>query len=748
MTVKAIKVALQELPKGSKALDLAYKEALQRIESQKPGCQQLAKSIMSWIVCAQKQLTPPELRYALAIEDESSELDEDNLPDMSEVIAVCAGLVIIDEKSDVVRLVHYTAQDFFERTTSVWAPFAQEMIARSCLTYLSFGSVVESCSNFIARKGSTGAYDTLCQDNVLVRYAAYYWGYHAEKCWTDTVERRVLGFLGDKKRVITCFEVSFDPRGPGIGRRREVTAVHLLAYLGLPTAMSKLLCEGYAPDPKANNGKTPLFYACCKGVSPIEGGQEEVVKLLLSQKGIDVNCMDESGSTPLSMALWYGREAIATSLLDYQGVQTNVRNNFSQTPLMVALETGNSRIAQVLLERYDVGQLDIAAGEGRDLLDIAITKGHSTIAKHLLQKYNIHVKDSADLYLDHADHHGLTLLAKAVEAGNHDIVNLLLRRAGVQLSQHDLTFIDTSIKSAQAHFKGLANIRFRAERVQLYVEDNWGRKALMFSAKIELGVVLNLSLKSNGNWVSRGPGNISNILHHAVCSGHKDAIFLLLRIEGIQLNVRDGLGRTALMLASTSGQQATVSMLLADLNVRKNCKDIYGRTALMLAAKNGHERIFRRLPNKENADVNSTDCDDRNALTLAAESGYPSVLAMLLGTFDVRKNCKDKDGQTALMLAARLGYPDAVAMLLEHLDVQKNCKDKDGRTALMLAAEFGHVDVVSQLLANDSVVKDCKDLQGRSAMALAALREHRDVMSLLLKWTIDSRIPPTVTKIK
>ena len=74
---------------------------------------------MSWIVCAPKQLTTPELRYALAIEEESSELDEDNLPDMREEIAVCAGLVIIDEKSDVVHLVHYTAQDFFERTISI-----------------------------------------------------------------------------------------------------------------------------------------------------------------------------------------------------------------------------------------------------------------------------------------------------------------------------------------------------------------------------------------------------------------------------------------------------------------------------------------------------------------------------------------------------------------------------------------------------------------------------------------------------
>ena len=153
--------------------------------------------------------------------------------------------------------------------------------------------------------------------------------------------------------------------------------------------MSKLLREGHSPDPKAINGKTPLFYACCKSVGAIEGGQEDVVKLLLSQKGVDVNSVDESGSTPLSMAAWYGRDAIAISLLNHQDIQINVRNSLDQTPLMIALETGHSRISQVTLERYDVKQFDVAAGEVLLLLDLAITEGNGTFARLLLQKHNI-----------------------------------------------------------------------------------------------------------------------------------------------------------------------------------------------------------------------------------------------------------------------------------------------------------------------------------------------------------------------
>ena len=733
MTVKAVKVALQELPKGSKALDSAYKEALQRIESQKLGCQQLAKSIMSWIVCAQKQLTTPELRYALAIEDESSELDEENLPDMSEVIAVCAGLVIIDEKSDVVRLVHYTAQDFFERTTSVWAPFAEEMIARSCLTYLSFGSVVESCSNFIARKGSTGVYDILCRDNVLVRYAAYYWGYHAEKCWTDAVERRVLSFLEDIERVTTCFEVDFDPRGPAIGRRREVTAVHLLAYLGLPTAMSKLLSEGYSPDPKATNGKTPLFYACCKDVGAIEGGQEDVVKLLLSQKGVDVNSMDESGSTPLSMAAWYGREAIATSLLDHQDIQINVRNSLSQTPLMIALETGHSRIAQILLGRYDVKRLDVAAGEGLYLLELALTEGDNTIARLLLQKQNIQVNYRAYLQFAHTDQYGRTVLTKAVEAGNHEIVNLLLHPAGVQLSHHNLTVSIALIKTAKALFEGIANRTFEAKTISLYVEDNCERKALIFSAKFELGVVLNLSLKPNGIWANRGPDNVSNILLYAAWSGLKDAVGFLLRIENIQLNFRDEVGRTALMLASESGQQAVVAMLLENLDVQTNCRDQYARTALMLAAEKGHKGVLAMLLDEEDIDTSFRDCYERNALILATESGYPGAVAMLLKHPDVQTNCEDINGRTALMLAAKQGHEGILAMLLKEDNIDITLRDMYGRNALMLAAEQGHEGILAMLLKEDNIDITLRDMYGRNALILAAEQGHEGILAMLLK---------------
>ena len=126
--MKAIKSALNSLPKGTQALDAAYHEALNRIQAHKPGFRDPAKLALSWIVYAARQLSVLELQHALAIEEDSCELDEDNLPEMNEVLSACAGLVTVDEDSGIVRLVHYTTQGEYCRVFYSFACFSCEPV--------------------------------------------------------------------------------------------------------------------------------------------------------------------------------------------------------------------------------------------------------------------------------------------------------------------------------------------------------------------------------------------------------------------------------------------------------------------------------------------------------------------------------------------------------------------------------------------------------------------------------------------
>ena len=135
---KAIRNALKKLPTGSEAYDHAYNDAMERIEGQIADSQKLAKQILSWITCAERHVTTLELRHALAVEVSESEFDKENLSEVEDMISVCAGLVTVDEQSDIIRLVHYTTQEYFKRTQKYWFPNTQTDIATSCVTYLSF----------------------------------------------------------------------------------------------------------------------------------------------------------------------------------------------------------------------------------------------------------------------------------------------------------------------------------------------------------------------------------------------------------------------------------------------------------------------------------------------------------------------------------------------------------------------------------------------------------------------------------
>lgn len=88
---------------------------MERINGQKEGFQNLVIKVLAWIICIKKPLSTSELQHALAVKVGEAELDRGNLPQIEDIVSVCAGLVTIDEQSNIIRLVHYTTQDYFEQ---------------------------------------------------------------------------------------------------------------------------------------------------------------------------------------------------------------------------------------------------------------------------------------------------------------------------------------------------------------------------------------------------------------------------------------------------------------------------------------------------------------------------------------------------------------------------------------------------------------------------------------------------------
>jgi hypothetical protein len=283
-----IKQTLQHLGQGIDGLHKTYEQAMERIEGQGIRIRELAKRILAWIIHAKRPLSTTELRHALATKPGSVNLDKDYLPSVQVLRSVCAGLVTVDEQSGIARLVHYTTQEYFERTWISWFPDVRKDIAITCVTYLSFDAFE---AGFCPTDEEFEARSRL---NPLYAYAARNWGYHAYTASAD-VEQPILDLLKSEAKVSASSQVMMASKGyRGYSQKvpRQMTGVHLAAYFGLREAMAVLLKNRHVPNSKDTYGRTPLSYAA-------GNGHEAVVQLLLAKDGVDPDFKANDGRTPL-----------------------------------------------------------------------------------------------------------------------------------------------------------------------------------------------------------------------------------------------------------------------------------------------------------------------------------------------------------------------------------------------------------------------------------------------------------------
>jgi hypothetical protein len=261
LTTKAVKTSLAKLTKGPAALDVAYAEAIQRIEGQLKGHRELAKRVLSWITFAKRPLTTTEICCALAVEPRETEIDPDNVPDSEVIVSVCAGLVVVDQESALIRLVHYTTQDFFERTGNAWVPDSQLHITRTCLTYLCFNAFQSG------RCTADKEYEKRLQEHQFLDYAAKYWGEHA-RAVEDDVAGQVCRFLNSTS--LSCALQVRLVSGYGYRGYSNVypmtTPLHELAHFGLVTIAGQLASAASGlltsvVNARNSRGDTPLSMA-------------------------------------------------------------------------------------------------------------------------------------------------------------------------------------------------------------------------------------------------------------------------------------------------------------------------------------------------------------------------------------------------------------------------------------------------------------------------------------------------------
>jgi ankyrin repeat protein len=393
---------------------------MERIKGQKPGFRQLAETVLTWIVCATRPLKTSELQHALAVEVGERELDEDNIPQVEDMVSVCAGLVTVDRESNVVRLVHYTTQEYFDQTQNHWFPAAEEDITTTCVTYLSFSTFGTGFC------GSHEDFEQRLQSYPFYNYAAHSWAHHARNC--RTLNQCVINFLENGSNVEAASQALFATklyqRG-GRSRRvpQETTGVHLAAYFQLDEAIEALLLKGHSLGPRDSLGQTPLSYAA-------DGGYENGVRIMLNCDQIDSDSRDNEGVTPLMCAARNGHDTIVNFLLNDERVNINSKDVGGRTPLLWAAQNKHWITVLHLLEKG----ADAHSREefGQTLLSFAAERGRDDFVELLLSM------DGVDA--DTKDICNLTPLLLATAFERREVVMQLLPKLAMELTTSNVSF--------------------------------------------------------------------------------------------------------------------------------------------------------------------------------------------------------------------------------------------------------------------------------------------------------------------
>ena len=454
-----------------------------RIRSQSKGLRFLAERVLSLLTCAERLLTKSELQDALAVRAGTPTLDANKRESVSIMVRACKGLVIFEEDSGIIRLVHDTTRAYLathmfcikpqENPATLEDPEtsdtqknadamadAQNTLTAICVTYLSFDAFESGLCQ------TNEEFEERLRSNPLYNYAAHNWAIHARGA--PECNQSVIDFLEDTEKVeastqaLMAAERSWGSRySQDVSKR--MTGLHLAAYLGVQSAVYSLIQHRQNVDPKDSYGRTPLLYAA-------QEGHEGTVRQLLD-KHADVDAKDRFGWTPLLCAAQRGHEAAVRQLLDKQA-DVEAKDRFGWTALLCAAQRGHEAVVRQLLDK----QADVEAKNrsGQTALLCAAEEGHEAVVRQLLDKH-------ADV--EAKDENGWTALLCAALVGHEAVVKQLLVRGKANVEAKDRFGRTALLWAARRGHEAVVKQLLVGGKADVEAKDESGRTALLWAAQ-------------------------------------------------------------------------------------------------------------------------------------------------------------------------------------------------------------------------------------------------------------------------
>ncbi|KAH6904523.1 hypothetical protein BKA70DRAFT_1297030 [Coprinopsis sp. MPI-PUGE-AT-0042] len=515
VTVGAVKRVMEEIPSN---LGDAYEATMERINNQPPASADLAMRALLWVVFAKRSLKVEDLQRALAICPNTRVYMPEEVPPPVSIVAVCCGLLAIENNARLIRLIHPTSQEVLRPIIARKYPDPDSVLASSCIAHITMSGITRA-----ERKDDMRFLDT----QPLLDYAYHHWATHFH-CSQQPPDSLLLEAQRFTRQCVSFPVLETLPGRPQHHQGLSYLSppLQLASFFDLHHAIAALGLDTDVSTPTDLEGLTPLMLACYKG-------HRATVQELLRLQGVDLYAVNREGdmawiiafnthhddvledliamdATQIKTSILRERPSLLATLIrrgsesvvqvvlraiDNQGIG---QESLALTALVDAAQSGNLPKVQLLLqrERAQNNQMDNKAWSA---MMLAIREGHTHVVRELLRS------GSPGKLLSSADNAGKTLLHHAAHMGEADVVDCLLQ------------FAVPSVPTAGPQH-------------------------------------LDPNTRDNREWTP---------LMYACEGGHLRVVERLLRSPGIRTDVRNEFGWRALMIASFHCWKAVAATLLA-----------------------------------------------------------------------------------------------------------------------------------------------------------------------------------------
>ncbi|XP_067661916.1 putative ankyrin repeat protein RF_0381 [Haliotis asinina] len=153
-----------------------------------------------------------------------------------------------------------------------------------------------------------------------------------------------------------------------------------------------------------------MFAAAC--------GHKEVVELLF-ENGADLSLACGTGSNILHSACSRGRLEVVKYILSQNIVDINSRGGSKKTPAMTAAQYGHKEVVELLVENG--ADLSLVCCRGINILHLACSKGHLEVVKYVISQNIVNINSRGGIQ-------NMTPVMMAAKSGHEDVIEFLVSR--------------------------------------------------------------------------------------------------------------------------------------------------------------------------------------------------------------------------------------------------------------------------------------------------------------------------------